>query len=274
MAIATANGVRLFYETAGSGRIPVVFVHGSWGSHHNWDLVASRFAEFFRVVTYDRRGHSNSERPTAQGSVREDVSDLGALLEQLGLTPSFVVANSFGASIALRLAGHRPHLLRGLVVHEPPLFQLLADEPGFGPMLAEIGRRVDAVAERIANGDHAGAAEQFAETVALGPGSWQHLPPQNRREMIENASTFLDETRDPEALALDLNALRDFDRPVLLTKGAHSPPTFAPVIGKLAEALPRVEVITLEGAGHIPHITHPDRYVETVTAFVRNHAVD
>ena len=92
--------------------------------------------------------------------------------------------------------------------------------------------------------------------------------------MIENAPTFLDETRDPEALALDLNALRDLDRPVLLTKGAHSPPPFAPVIGKLAEALPRVEVITLEEAGHIPHVTHPDRYVETVTAFIRKHAAD
>ena len=274
MAIANANGVRLFYEMTGSGRIPVVLVHGSWVSHHNWDLVVPRLAESFRVVTYDRRGHSDSERPTAQGSVREDVADLAVLLEQLGLAPAFVVANSFGASIALRLAGDRPHLLRGLVVHEPPLFQLLADEPSFAPMLAEVGRRVVAVGERIAHGDHAGAAEQFAETVALGPGSWVQLPPENRRAMIENAPTFLDETRDSEALALDLNALRDLDRPVLLTKGAHSPPTFAPVIGKLAEALPRMEVITLEGAGHIPHVTHPDRYVETVTTFVRKHAAD
>ena len=178
MAIANANGVRIFYEMTGSGRIPVVLVHGSWVSHHSWDLVVPRFAESFRVVTYDRRGHSDSERPTAQGSVREDVADLAVLLEQLGLAPAFVVANSFGASIALRLAGDRPHLLRGLVVHEPPLFQLLADEPRFALMLAEVGQRVVAVAERIANGDHAGAAEQFAETVALGPGSWVQLPPE------------------------------------------------------------------------------------------------
>jgi hypothetical protein len=33
-------------------------------------------------------------------------------------------------------------------------------------------RRPAAVAERIAYGDHAGAAELFVESVAPGPGSW------------------------------------------------------------------------------------------------------
>jgi pimeloyl-ACP methyl ester carboxylesterase len=29
-----------------------------------------------------------------------------------------------------------------------------------------------------------------------------------------------------------------------------------------------VEVITLPGAGHIPHVTHPDAYAETIMAFI------
>lgn len=271
MTIANVNGIRLFYEITGSGRIPVVLVHGSWSSHRNWDLVVPGLAESFRVVTYDRRGHSDSGRSAGQGSVREDVADLAMLLEQLGLAPAFVAGNSFGASIALRLAADRPDLLQGVIAHEPPLFGLLVDDPRFAPILEEVGRRVGAVVERIARGDHAGAAEQFVETVALGPGSWVQLPPANQRTMIDNAPTFLDETNDSEALTLDLTGVREFDRPVLLTSGEQSPPTLAPVIRKLAEALPRAEVVTFEGTGHIPQVTHPALYVEAVTGFVRKH---
>lgn len=272
MSTAHVNGVRLFYELSGTGPIPLVLIHGSWVSHDNWDAVVPQLAASFRVVVYDRRGHGESERPTAQGSVREDVADAAALIEHLRLAPAFVVGNSFGASIALRLAGERPDLLRGLIAHEPPAFPLLMGDPALAGMLEEIGHRVGAVVARIASGDHAGAAEQFAETVALGPGSWAQLPPEGRQTMIDNAPTFLDEANEAEALALDLDPIRTFERPMLLTVGDQSPPLFAPVIRKLSQALPRAEVVTLQGDGHIPHITHPDRYVESVRAFVRGHA--
>src|SRR5262245_55330438 len=177
MAKAMVNGVRLFYELKGAGAVPLVLVHGSWDSHHDWDLVVPRLAGSFRVLTYDRRGHCQSERPTGQGSVLEDVADLAALIEHLGLGPAWVVGNSFGASIALRLAGQRPDLLRGLIAHEPPFFALLGGDPGFAPLLADVSERIRAVVERIASGDHAGGAEQFVETVALGPGAWGHMSP-------------------------------------------------------------------------------------------------
>ncbi|MGH2543823.1 MAG: alpha/beta fold hydrolase, partial [Ardenticatenaceae bacterium] len=177
MATANVNGIRLFYEVSGDGEIPLVFAHGSWVSHHNWDAVVPGLAESFRVVAYDRRGHSESERTTEQGSVREDVADLAALIEYLELAPAWVAGNSFGASITLRLAGERPDLLQGIIAHEPPLFSLLASDPLMSPMLEEVEKRVSVVVERIASEDHAGAAEQFVETVALGPGSWAQLPP-------------------------------------------------------------------------------------------------
>jgi pimeloyl-ACP methyl ester carboxylesterase len=271
MATTKVNGLRFSYELTGKGARAIVLVHGSWTSHRSWDLVVPGLAPQFRVAVYDRRGHSGSERPSTQGSVHEDVADLAALLEDLRLAPAFVVGNSFGGSIALRLAGARPELLRGVVVHEPPLFQLLGNDPALAPMLEEVGRRVGAVAQRIANGDHEGAAEQFAETVALGPGAWAQLPADSRRTMVENAPTFLDETRDPEALTVDLDSLRNFEGPVLLTGGDQSPPTFAPVMRKVAQALPRANIVTLAGAGHVPHVTHPEVYVETVAAFVRRH---
>ena len=56
---------------------------------------------------------------------------------------------------------------------------------------------------------------------------------------------------------------------LLLTQGDQSPPEFAPVIAKLTKALPHAEVVTLEGAGHIPHATHPEAYVDSIQRFIR-----
>lgn len=189
------------------------------------------------------------------------------MIEWLDLPPACIVGNSFGGSIALRFAADHPESLRALVAHEPPLFGLLADDESFAPMLEEIDRRIRAVVQRIAAGDHSGAAEQFVETVALGPGTWAQLPPDNQQIVIENALTFLHEANDPEALSLVPDTIRRFTRPVLLTTGEASPPAFRPIIAKLTEALPNARVAKLK-TGHIPQVTDPDLYAETIMAFV------
>ncbi len=268
--MTAVNGVRLAYEMQGSGEIPLVMVHGSWVSRRNWDLVVPHLADSFRVLTYDRRGHSDSERPSGQGSVREDVADLAALIEHHGLAPAWVAGVSFGASIALRLAGERPDLLLGIVAHEPPLFSLLGDDPAVAPMLEDAARTVTAVAERIASGDHAGAAERFVEAM-LGPGTWTRLPPEVRQTMVENAPAFLDEANDPDELVFDLDWVGGFTRPALLTQGDQSPSQFPAIMTKLAEGMPSAEVITFMGAGHVPHTEDPEAYVEELVNFVHRH---
>ncbi|TVP67751.1 MAG: alpha/beta hydrolase [Nitriliruptor sp.] len=269
MSSVTVNGVRLAYETHGTGEIPLVMVHGSWVASQQWDAVVAYLAESFRVVTYDRRGHGDSGRPSTQGGIGEHVTDLAALLEQLGLAPAWVAGNSLGASITVRLAGERPDLLAGLTAHEPPLYSLVSTDPAVAPMVEADMRTDAAVAERIASGDHAGAAEQFAEANA--PGMWTQLSPEARQMWIENAPAFLDDVNDPTFYGCDLDQVRAFPRPVVLTFGDQSPPQYAPVITRLAEALPRVEVSTLTGVGHVPHMEHPEAYVEAVTAFVQKH---
>jgi pimeloyl-ACP methyl ester carboxylesterase len=268
MATAKVNGVRLFYEVSGSGEVPLVLVHGSWTSHETWRLVVPQLAESFRLVTFDRRGHSASERPDGQGSVRDDVADLAALIEHLELGPAWVAGNSFGGSITLRLAGERPDLMRGLIAHEPPLLALLAGNRAMDPMLGVVRQRIAAVVDRIVADDHAGAAEQFVETVALGPGAWAQLPPEAQQIMIVNAPTFLDEANDPDQLAIDLGSLAGYPKPALLTKGTLSPPMFAPIVDQIATALRAADLHVFPTAGHIPHVTHPEDYVAAIRGFV------
>jgi pimeloyl-ACP methyl ester carboxylesterase len=77
------------------------------------------------VLTYDRRGHSASERPGGQGCLFEDADDLAALIEELDLAPAHIAGNSFGAVVTLRAASRHPGAFRSLIAHEPPLFPLL-----------------------------------------------------------------------------------------------------------------------------------------------------
>ena len=264
MASLDVDGVRLFYELTGTSGPPLVLVHGSWVDHGDWAQVVPDLAGDFRVLTYDRRGHSQSERPPGQGRIETDADDLAALIENLELRPAHVAGNSFGAAIALRLASRRPELFASLNVHEPPLVGLLATFPETRELAAAVAARVGEVAAQLAAGDTAAATRRFIDEIALGPGTWDTLPDTFRAVLLNNAPTWLDETREPDALTLDLAALRAFDKPVLLTKGSESPPFFAPVLDILARALPQARRHTFAGAGHLPHQTHPEAYAAQV----------
>jgi pimeloyl-ACP methyl ester carboxylesterase len=267
MSTTTVNGVQLYWELTGDSGEPLVFVHGSWVDHHAWDAVVPALSQSFRVLTYDRRGHSQSERPAAQGNTREDVADLAALIEALELAPAHVVGKSFGGSIVLRLSGERPDLFRSLIVNEPPLFDLLADEPEGQAILQAIKPRIDAIVERLEAGDMEGGVRAFVDTI-FGPGVWEQIPSEVKQIVIFNAPTFLDERRDPESLSVDLARLRRFPHPALLTAGEQGPPFFKPIVEKIANALPQAERMTFPGVGHEPEYEAPERYVATVTEFI------
>ena len=269
MPASAINGVQLYWELSGSSGEPVVMVHGSWGDHYNWRLVAPALSNTLRVATYDRRGHSQSERPPSPGSVHEDVADLAGVIEHVFGGPAHVVGNSFGAAIVLRLAATRPELIRSLVVHEPPLLGLLEGRSEAQPVLAALQNRIAAVIALLQAGDMAGGARCFVETVAFGPGAWAQLPQATQETFIFNAPTWLDEIQEPESTTIALERLSAFSAPALLSLGGQSPPFYAMVAERLAPALPHAARHTFAQAGHVPHMTHPEEYVRVVGDFIR-----
>jgi pimeloyl-ACP methyl ester carboxylesterase len=268
MPTSRINGVQLYWERSGDQGEPVVLVHGSWGDHHNWDAVGPALARTLRVATYDRRGHSQSERPAGQGSIDEDVEDLAGVIQEVFHGPAHVVGNSFGAAIALRLAVARPELIRSLIVHEPPLFGLLEDDPTVQPALASVRERIAAVVAILRTGDLQAGARKFVETIAFGLGSWDQLPQATRDTFVFNAPTWLDELQEPESLDMELHLLAGFSAPALLTLGAASAPFFPLVVKRVAAAVPYAAQYVFPDAGHVPHLTHPDEWVQVVTNFI------
>jgi pimeloyl-ACP methyl ester carboxylesterase len=262
----SAYDVELHYQLTGRGE-PLVLVHGSWSDHRNWQAVGPGLAQSFLVVAYDRRGHGDSQRG-GQGTRRDQEDDLAALIEALDLAPAHVAGTSFGASIALGVATRRPDLVRSVIVHEPPLMSVVADDARVQPLLGEVQATIEAVLARLARGDHEGGAREFVERLALGPGGWQQLPEPLLATMIRSASAFTGEQRDRNWASIDPAALAHVERPVLLTQGAQSPAWFRVIVARLADLIEGVELHTYPGAGHAPHLTRPDGYVAAAATFL------
>lgn len=124
MEVEGVDGTTLTYDVAGDGQ-PLVLIHGSWGERQTWGFVLPALAESFRVISYDRRGHGESTAPPDAGTVHDDVADVAALIDALGDGRAHVVANSYGACIALRLAAAHPERVVRMVCHEPPMLGVL-----------------------------------------------------------------------------------------------------------------------------------------------------
>lgn len=260
------NGVELAYEETGSGP-PVLLIHGSWGGRVNWAALTPQLAGALRVVSYDRRGHGESGGEPEAGTVHDDVADAAGLIEALGMAPAFVLAGSFGACIALRLASERPELVARLVCHEPPFISALGQSEEGRPIAESVMSNLAEVRRRLEAGEHAEGAEYFVEQVAVGAGAWAQLPPPVREGFVTNARTYLGELRDADAVRVDPATLGRIEAPVLLTQGDRSPAWFPPLLDQLVGALPGVERHVIEGAGHVPAVSHPQEYAALAVEF-------
>jgi pimeloyl-ACP methyl ester carboxylesterase len=122
-------GGSIYYQARGSGP-PLVLLGGGPSNADTLGPLAAQLAGEHTVVTYDRRGYSRSRQddPGQSVSISCHGRDLGRLIADLGPAPVSVFGTSFGALIALEAAACAPEMIKTLIVHEPPLGQLLADE--------------------------------------------------------------------------------------------------------------------------------------------------
>lgn len=257
------NGVGLNYELTGAEGPALVFVHGSWVDHHSWDALVP-LLNGFRILTYDRRGHGQSERTARSADAEKDAHDLIALVEALDLRRSHLVGNSFGAVVALRAATLRPDLWMSLVMHEPPAFGVLAESAEDHLMRAEVETSLARVRELLAAERWEEGARAFFEADAFGSGDWDGMTEAARAVWIANAPAFLDQMADFAWAMPDRTALARLPLQVLISKGNRSPVWQQRVVSLLAPG----GCATIGGAGHAPQVTHPEQYVNLLSLFI------
>jgi 3-oxoadipate enol-lactonase len=107
--------IEIYYEVSGHGP-PVVLIHGLGSSGRDWELQVPAFREEYRVLTFDLRGHGQSDKPPGPYSIPLFAGDTAELMQCLDLAPAHVVGISLGGMIGLQLAVSTPHLVRSLTV--------------------------------------------------------------------------------------------------------------------------------------------------------------
>ena len=260
------NGVELFWELSGQSGPVIVLIHGSWIDHNNWGELVPYLEKSFRVLNYDRRGHSQSERPTKQGTMKDDVTDLVELLTYLDLAPAHLLGNSYGAMITLRTAVVHPEICLSVSAHEPP-FLHLNEVAMSNKDVAEMDQLQRDVVEKLMAGKMESNISRFMNAVIL-PDVWDTFPDDFRKFLVSQAPTFIDDVNDPDPWTVDLEKLAKFPQPILLTQGEHSAKFYSVILDEIHKAVPQAKRMVIQGADHGPQVSHPQEYAEVIKSFI------
>lgn len=112
--IQTEN-LATYYEISGQGEA-LVFIHGLGSSSQNWSFQRAFFPEYFKTLTYDVRGHGQSEKAKGPYSVQLFAKDLAALLDALGIKKAHLAGLSMGGWIAFQFALDFPEMTNSLTI--------------------------------------------------------------------------------------------------------------------------------------------------------------
>ncbi len=119
MPSAEVNGIRMYYEEAGTGE-PLLLLHGALGAVGPGIQCGEGGCRIdqparYHTVALEQRGHGRTGNPDGRLTYPQLIADLAVAVERLGLGPIHLAGFSMGAEAGLGLALSRPDLIRSLV---------------------------------------------------------------------------------------------------------------------------------------------------------------
>lgn len=243
---------RYYYETAGTGELPVIFLHtaGADSRQYLWQMADVELARRFRLFAPDMPCHGRSMPPAAWDggpyylTAARYRAWVAAFIEQIVGAPALLIGGSMGAAIALVMAADRPDLTRAVIAVEPPF--------------RSSGRR-NAFQDHVAV--HAGLHNSAFIRGLMSPtsplaqrraASWIYT--QGAPGVYRGDLAFYSDEFDGSLVGPRIDAART---PVAMLSGVYDFSATPEDGAKLARHIPGALHLVMEGLGHFPATEHP-----------------
>lgn len=113
----TVNNATVSYNDEGNNRAQVIiFIHGFPFNKSMWNTQVEALIENYRVITYDVRGHGNSDLGDEDFSIELFASDLLGLMDALKIEKAMLCGLSMGGYIALNAITNFPKRFNALLL--------------------------------------------------------------------------------------------------------------------------------------------------------------
>jgi pimeloyl-ACP methyl ester carboxylesterase len=270
-----------------AGELPVIVCCNGVGvSTFFWKYLVAHYAGRARVLSWDYRGHGDSERPADPYAIELSIPrlarDLIAVMDDAGVDRAMLVGHSMGCQVIFEAYHQWPERVTALV---PMLgtagrtLDTFADNPRSPVMFRAIAHMVDRAGDRVnrLTGPllNSPVAWWFTRTAALVDPFYaakddmlpylQHLATLDMRFFMRLVLA----TNDHDAWP----TLPDVKVPTLVIAAERD--TFTPIrlSRKMVRDIPGAELLVLADGSHAAIIEQPDTIVHRMDRFVRERGV-
>ena len=270
--ITTTDGVRLYYEEAGSGE-PIVFVHEFAGDYRSYETQLRFFARRYRCIAFNARGYPPSDVPESGEAYSQERArdDIRAVLDALKIDKAHIVGLSMGGFAALHFGFTYPDRARSLVIAGC----------GYG---AAPDKRAQFAAEATATAkvfEQDGMAKA-AQAYALGPTrvqfqnkdprGWQEFADQLAQHSTEGSARTMRGVQARRPSLFDLvEKMKTITAPTLIVTGDEDWPCLEPGL-LMKRTIPTAALVVMPNAGHTINLEDPAIFNEHIADFF--HTVD
>jgi pimeloyl-ACP methyl ester carboxylesterase len=266
VSVKTPDGLTISAQDWGNPNGPeIIFVHGFSQSHLSWikQVTNGELAKEFHMVTYDLRGHGNSDKPFEPERYKTGkywADELHAVMDATGLKRPVLAGWSYGGRImADYLTTYGTARLAGLDYVDAGQ----KSDPSFvGPNLKNLplmtsgDLATNIAATRAFLRDCFSVqptAEEFETMLAFN----MMVPPKVRQGMGNRV------------LEVD-DMLRSLKLPVLVTHGSEDKNSKLIAAEYTAKMIPGAKLSVYQGIGHAPFFEDAPRFNAELAAFVRS----
>jgi non-heme chloroperoxidase len=264
ITVKTPDGLTISAQEWGNPAGPeILFIHGFSQSHLSWmRQVDSELAKEFRIITYDLRGHGNSDKPLDAARYRDSKAwgdEVQAVIDTAGLKRPVLVGWSYaGRVISDYLATHGADKLAGINFVDAPI---KADPALIGDNLKNLP--LMASEDLVTN---------ITATRTFLHGCFSRQPSADDYEaMLAFNMMVLPKVRAGlSGRPLDASEMMSkLKLPVLVTHGAEDRNARLGAGQYTASIIPGATLSVYEGIGHSPFYEDAPRFNTELAAFVR-----